>query len=156
MIELKKIGIVKSTRKEIRDDNWDSEKSYIEIDSDQFDSTSLEGVSDFSHVEVIFYMDKVKVEKIITKSRYPRNNKDWPKVGIFAQRTKNRPNKIGVCICRVLKVEGCKLFLEGLDAIDETPVLDIKPWVKEFSPRGIQKQPLWISELMKNYWRTSE
>ncbi len=156
MIELKKIGIVKSTRREIRDDNWDSENSYIELDLEQFDSSSLEGLTDFSHAEIIFYMDQVKTEKIVTKARHPRNNKQWPKVGIFAQRTKNRPNRIGLCICKVQKVEENRLYLEGLDAIDNTPVLDIKPWVQEFGPRGEKRQPSWISELMLGYWSSDE
>ena len=86
-------------------------------------------------------------------ARHPRNNPDWPKVGIFAQRGKNRPNQIGTTICRVLRTEGIKIYLEGLDAIDGSPVLDIKPWVLEFAPRGSIIQPKWISELMRQYWR---
>ena len=84
--------------------------------------------------------------------RHPRNKKEWPKVGIFAQRGKNRPNTIGSTICRILKVEGLKVFVEGLDAIDGSPVFDIKPWVLEFAPRGQIFQPAWISELMLGYW----
>ena len=60
----------------------------------------------------------------------------WPKVGIFAQRGKNRPNQIGVTICKIVSVEGLSVHVEGLDAIDGTPVLDLKPWVAEFGPRG--------------------
>lgn len=94
-------------------------------------------------------VDQTKIEK---SARHPRNNVEWPKVGIFAQRGKNRPNPIGVTVCKVVKVEGVKLYLEGLDAIDGSPVLDIKPWVAEFGPRGDQFQPPWISELMRHYW----
>jgi len=152
MINLKKIGSVKSSRQIICDDNWDEETASIVLDEASFDSTAFDGLSDFSHVEVIFYMDKVELDKIVTTSRHPRNNTKWPKVGIFAQRGKNRPNQIGVCICKILKVEGRQLHLEGLDAIDGSAVLDIKPWVSEFAPRGETFQPLWISELMKGYW----
>jgi tRNA (Thr-GGU) A37 N-methylase len=56
-------------------------------------------------------------------------------------------------VCRILKVEGSSLHLEGLDAIDGTPVLDIKPWVTEFAPRGVIFQPVWMTELMKGYWQ---
>jgi len=98
-------------------------------------------------------MDQVRPDKIETSARHPRNNPYWPKVGIFAQRGKNRPNQIGATICRLLKVEGRSLYLEGLDAVDATPVLDVKPWVAEFAPRGSTCQPSWITELMKGYWR---
>lgn len=98
-------------------------------------------------------MDQVDPQKVEKNARHPRNNPDWPKVGIFYQRGKNRPNQIGLTICRVLKIDGTKIFLEGLDAVNGTPVLDIKPWVKEFAPRGEVFQPNWISELMKGYWR---
>lgn len=152
-IQMTPIGTVKSTRKQLADDNWDSEKSWVELDQSQFSSEALAGLSDFSHVEVFFYMDQVDPTKIEKVARHPRNNKDWPKVGIFAQRGKNRPNQIGSTICRILKVEGLSLYVEGLDAVDGTPVLDIKPWVAEFGPRGAISQPSWITELMKNYWK---
>ncbi|MFN3492293.1 MAG: TrmO family methyltransferase, partial [Anaerolineales bacterium] len=75
-----------------------------------------------------------------------------PQVGIFAQRGKNRPNRIGSTIVRIMKREGRQLHVKGLDAIDGTPILDIKPAMKEFLPREEIKQPEWASELMKNYW----
>jgi tRNA (Thr-GGU) A37 N-methylase len=86
------------------------------------------------------------------KLGHPRNNGDWPKVGIFAQREKNRPNQIGTTICRIAKIEGRTLYVEGLDAVDGTPVLDIKLWVTEFGPRGSTFQPSWVTELMQSYW----
>lgn len=152
-ITLKPIGKVNSTRLKVEDDNWDKENVFIEIDSSEFTSEALFGLDTFSHVEVLFYMDQVDPQKIEKNARYPRNNPEWPKVGIFSQRGKNRPNQIGLTICRVLKVDETKLFLEGLDAVNGTPVLDIKPWVKEFAPRGEVFQPNWMSELMKGYWR---
>src|SRR5690242_1755849 len=98
-------------------------------------------------------MDQVDPAKVEKTSRHPRGNKAWPKVGIFAQRGKNRPNQIGTTICRILRVEGLTLELEGLDAVDGTPILDVKPWVGEFGPAGEVHQPGWITELMKGYWR---
>jgi len=151
-LSLLPIGVVHSSRKKADDDNWDAEEAHIALDSEQFTAESLQGLSDFSHVEVLFYMNQVDPAKIEKAARHPRNNADWPKVGIFAQRGKNRPNQIGTTICRVLKVDGTSLHLEGLDAIDGTPVLDIKPWVAEFAPRGSIFQPKWISELMRGYW----
>jgi tRNA (adenine37-N6)-methyltransferase len=152
-IVVKPIGVVHSTRKEIEDDNWDAEKTSIELDATQFSEEALRGLSDFSHVEIIFYMDKLDPSKLENAARHPRNNPQWPLVGVFAQRTKYRPNQIGASICRIVNLNGRVLTLEGLDAIDGTPVLDIKPWVAEFAPRGTTFQPKWISELMREYWR---
>lgn len=154
MIELRPIGVVHSSRNTIADDLWLKEESYIEL-TIEYPTDSLAGITDFSHVEILFYMDQIESQKIETAARHPRNNTSWPKVGIFAQRGKNRPNKIGLTICDVLKVEGRKLFVKGLDAVDGTPVLDIKPWMKEFGPRGGVRQPDWVSELMRNYWENS-
>jgi tRNA (Thr-GGU) A37 N-methylase len=113
MITLSPIGRVRSTRREPEDDHWDSVTSSVELDSSRFGASALAGLADFSHVEVLFYMDQVDPRKIATEARHPRNNPEWPKVGIFAQRGKNRPNRIGATICRVRKVEGTTLHLIG-------------------------------------------
>jgi tRNA-Thr(GGU) m(6)t(6)A37 methyltransferase TsaA len=152
-ITLTPIGTVRSTRCRPEDDDWDSEKVFIELDGAQFPAEALMGLSDFSHAEILFYMDQVEPAKVEKTARHPRGNLEWPKVGIFSQRGKNRPNQIGTTVCKILKVDGLKLFLEGLDAIDGSPVVDIKPWVQEFSPRGTVFQPQWVSELMEKYWR---
>ncbi|MEO7036981.1 MAG: SAM-dependent methyltransferase [Polyangiaceae bacterium] len=146
------IGVVRSTRSTVTDDDWDREEARVEIDTAFLAKDALLGLAEFSHVEVLFHMDRVDSAKIETSARHPRNNPDWPKVGILAQRAKNRPNQIGSTICRVRRLEGSCLFVEGLDAVDGTPVLDIKPWVREFAPRGEVVQPAWISELMQGYW----
>jgi len=148
------VGAVRSTRTKPADDNWDAEQARVELDSAQFTSEALAGLAEFSHVEIIFFMNQVESGNVEKSARHPRNNPDWPKVGIFAQRGKNRPNQIGVTICRILKVEGLTVHVEGLDAIDGSPVLDIKPWVAEFGPRGPAKQPAWITDLMRGYWRS--
>ena len=85
-------------------------------------------------------------------ARHPRNRRDWPLVGIFAQRGRNRPNRIGVSICRIISVSGTRLEVEGLDAIDGTPVLDIKPVLAGFLPRGAIEQPEWAAAIMADYW----
>lgn len=146
------VGVVHSTRAAMEDDDWDAVTARVELDASQFSPESLFGLETFSHVEILFLMDRVAEEKIEKTARHPRNNLDWPKVGIFAQRGKNRPNRVGATICRVLKVDGLSLHVEGLDAIDGTPVIDIKPWVEEFGPRGDVFQPPWMGELMKAYW----
>jgi tRNA (adenine37-N6)-methyltransferase len=85
-------------------------------------------------------------------ARRPRNNPDWPAVGVFAQRNKRRPNRIGVSTCQLIQIDGLELTVRGLDAIDSTPVLDIKSYITEFAPNGTVRQPSWSHELMSGYW----
>jgi hypothetical protein len=72
---------------------------------------ALAGLCDFSHVEVRFHMDQVDPSKVEKTARHPRNNTEWPKVGIFAQRGKDRPNQIGTTICKILRVDGLRIYL---------------------------------------------
>ena len=146
------IGYVRSSRIDEVDDNWDQETSYIELDS-SFEESALAGLEDFSHLEVIYFFNKVDKANINTSSRHPRNNSNWPKVGIFAQRGKNRPNLLGATICKIIQVDGKKVLVQGLDAIDNTPVIDIKPVMKEFLPRDSVEQPEWSREIMSGYWQ---
>ena len=150
-IILEPIAAICTTRTEIEDDNWGSVISEIVLDQ-RFPEGVFEGIDQFSHIEVIFFFDKVAESDISTSARHPRGNANWPKTGIFAQRGKNRPNRIGLCTARLLSRNGRTLKVQGLDAIDGTPVLDIKPVMKEFLPREAVRQPGWASELMKNYW----
>jgi len=149
------IGWVRSSRTEPIDDNWDAVTATIALDPDQFTARSLLGLDEFSHVEVVYLFDQVDPATIETASRHPRGNTDWPEVGIFAQRAKMRPNRLGVSVCRLLGLDGLTLRVQGLDAIDGTPVLDIKPYMIEFGPREPTRQPDWSHELMATYWSNS-
>ncbi|WP_261305252.1 tRNA (N6-threonylcarbamoyladenosine(37)-N6)-methyltransferase TrmO [Paenibacillus andongensis] len=151
MFSVKPIAYIRNSREAIEDDYWGNIVSTIELTS-EFSEESVQGIEDFSHLEVIFYFNQVKDEHIQFEARHPRNNKEYPKVGIFAQRGKNRPNKLGLTTVEVLKREGKTIYIKGLDAINGTPVLDLKPVMKEFAPKGEIKQPYWVSDLMKEYW----
>jgi tRNA-Thr(GGU) m(6)t(6)A37 methyltransferase TsaA len=154
-IVLQPIAQVRGGRSQPEDDSWDREVAEIVL-APRFGPEALAGLSDFSHLEVIFHFDKVPESEINTGARHPRGRTDWPLVGIFAQRGRNRPNRIGVSICRLLSVEGTRLKVRGLDAVDGTPVLDIKPVMTGFLPRGEIREPEWVSELMKDYWARTE
>lgn len=154
-ITLEPIGTVHNNRSEISDDNWGDVVSKIVI-SEQYPASSLDGIETFSHLEIIFFFSGVDESSIVTAARHPRNNTDWPKTGIFAQRGKNRPNRLGLCTVRLLARNGRTLEVLGLDAINGTPVLDIKPVMQEFLPKGEVRQPQWSSELMKNYWKKED
>ena len=146
------IGYVRGGRQDPVDDNWDEECAVIELDTARFTAASLANLDAFSHAEVLFLFDRVPPEKIEFGARHPRGREDWPIVGIFAQRGKNRPNRLGLTTCRILSVSGTTIEVRGLDAIDGTPVLDIKPVMREFQPRSDIRQPDWVSELMEDYW----
>jgi tRNA-Thr(GGU) m(6)t(6)A37 methyltransferase TsaA len=152
MIVMEPVGHVRGGRIAAVDDDWGKSRARIELDPARFTAESLAGLEAFTHAEVIFVFDKVTDAEIVTGARHPRGNKDWPKVGIFAQRGKNRPNRIGLCTCRVIAVDGLSLEVEGLDAIDGTPVLDIKPLMSGFQPRETIGEPAWAQEIMKDYW----
>ncbi len=151
-ITLKPIGFVRGGRAEPIDDAWDSVEAAIELDAAQFSADATASLGDFSHVEVVFHFNQVPDAEINSGARHPRGREDWPLVGIFAQRGKGRPNRIGVTVCTLLSVDGLTLRVRGLDAIAGTPVLDIKPVMTGFLPRGAIREPDWARALMAGYW----
>jgi tRNA-Thr(GGU) m(6)t(6)A37 methyltransferase TsaA len=151
-LTLRPIGIVRGGRSEAVDDGWDGVPASIVLDSNRFKPDALLGLDAFSHIEVIYYFHAAAAEREETAARRPRDRPDWPLVGIFAQRGKNRPNRLGVTTCRLLAVEDLSIRVQGLDAIDGSPVLDIKPYMSGFAPRGPLREPRWARELMAAYW----
>ena len=151
-LRVRPLGVVRSGRSAPVDDDWDAVASRIVLDPAELEATATRGLEGFSHVEVVFVFDQVAPGSVCRASRHPRGRQDWPEVGILAQRAKDRPNRIGVTICRLEAVDGLTLTVSGLDALDGTPVLDVKPVMEEFGPRGTRRQPAWASELMAGYW----
>ncbi|MEV5572083.1 SAM-dependent methyltransferase [Spirillospora sp. NPDC052269] len=146
------VGRVAGGRAEVRDDDWGGETAIVRLDAGRYGPEAVAGLDAFSHLEVVYHFDRVPADTIRTGARHPRGNADWPLVGIFAQRGKNRPNRLGVSRCRLVKVDGLDLHVQGLDAVDGTPVLDIKPYMAEFGPQGETSQPDWATELMRDHY----
>jgi tRNA-Thr(GGU) m(6)t(6)A37 methyltransferase TsaA len=151
MFEVTPIGYVQTVRVASEEDFWGGMESRITL-TDAIASDALAGLEEFSHAEIIYVFDQVPPERIVYGAQHPRNNPAWPKVGIFAERGKTRPNRIGTTIVKIVRREERALVVAELDAIHGTPVLDIKPVMAEFLPRGPVKQPAWSTELMQNYW----
>lgn len=128
------IGYVRGGRGEPIDDDWGVSRALVELDPARSEPEAFACLDGFSHAEIVFLFDRVPPGRIETGARYPRGRRDRPLTGIFAQRGKNRPNRLGVTMCKVVAVEGRNLHVEGLDAIDGTPVIDIKPIMREFLP----------------------
>ncbi len=145
------VGFVRSSRDEILDDDWGSVEATIEL-VEGYGPESLQGLEEFSHVEVLTLFDRVDPTSVHTGARRPRGNPAWPEVGIFAQRAKFRPNRLGLTTCPIVAVAGTTIRVRGLDAVDGTPVLDLKPTMVEFGPRGPVRQPAWARELMAGYF----
>jgi len=146
------IGVVRASRAASVDDDWDAVESRIELDAAALDADATLGLEHFSHIEVVYLFHLVDAGAACRGARHPRGNADWPLTGILAQRAKDRPNRIGVTVCRLLGVEERTLVVRGLDAIDGTPVLDVKPYLSGFAPRGDVREPAWSLELMAGYW----
>jgi tRNA (adenine37-N6)-methyltransferase len=145
------VGIVSSARTTPVDDQWGPVDATITL-LPPYGVDSVAGLAEFSHLDVVYLFHLVDPARPVPHARHPRGNAEWPLVGIFAQRAKDRPNRLGVSTCELVAVEGDRLFVRGLDAIDGTPVLDIKPHLVEFGPRGPVHQPQWSHELMQHYY----
>jgi|SRR5690348_775547 tRNA (adenine37-N6)-methyltransferase len=152
-IVLARIGRVSSPVTNGRDEKWGTVVAEILLDDSRFGPACLSGLEEFSHVEVIFVFDQLFESEIEHTARHPRDNKRWPRVGIFAQRGRKRPNRLGATICELVSVDGLCVRVRGLDAFDGSPVVDLKPVMKEFLPEsGSVRQPQWSRELMSTYF----
>lgn len=131
-------------------DHWGAVVSTITVDG-SFPEDCLGGLEGFSHAEIVYVFDRFE-EPTEYRLRAPRGRADLPAVGVFADRGPRRPNRIGVSVCRIVSVRGRRLTLRGLDAIDGTPVLDIKPVMRPHLPApGDVVQPAWVDALLAEY-----
>jgi len=145
------IATVVGGRVDAQDDEWLGVEADVVLD-ERFPVDSLRGLDAFSHVDVVYVFHLVGDDDITTGARHPRGRQDLPAVGIFAQRARMRPNRIGVGTCELLGIEGRTLHVRGLDAVDSTPVLDIKPTMASMRPPGHVREPAWVQEIMRSYW----
>jgi tRNA (Thr-GGU) A37 N-methylase len=128
-------------------------EAVIRLDGSRFGPEVVTGLADFSHVVVVFQFHLVDGADVQSGARRPRGNPDWPAVGMFAQRARMRPNRLGVSTCRLGAVDGLDLHVQGLDAVEGSPVLDVKPCMREFEPPAdVIRQPAWSTELMRGYY----
>jgi tRNA (adenine37-N6)-methyltransferase len=145
-ITVRPVAFIRNDRSDAVDDNWDEVVSTVELAQD-VPSEALRGLEDFSHVEIVFFADWAEDVPPGPWHRHPRGNSQWPDVGIFAQRNKDRPNRILLTTVELVSVAGRSFTVKGLDGIDGTPVLDIKPVFVWSTPRGKIRAPKWSDEL---------
>lgn len=142
MISLKPVGFVKNKIKKPRFGGFAKEVSEIILEKEFSDA--LDGIEDYSHIIIVYFMDKVKDHVI--KHR-PQGNPNVPIVGIFACRCPQRPNPIGMTTVELLERKGNKIKVKGLDILNGTPILDIKPYWPQYDKVVGEKIPAWVNKL---------
>jgi len=148
-VRLHPIGVVRSPVVEPIQEGWGKVISTLELDPAL--APGLDGVEEFTHVGVVFLMHlaRFRPEDLV---RRPRGRGDLPAVGIFAQRAACRPNRVGFSVVQVLSRSGPQLTVCGLDAVDGSPVLDVKPHVPAFDVGWRARTPAWIDAIMARYF----
>jgi tRNA-Thr(GGU) m(6)t(6)A37 methyltransferase TsaA len=144
-ISLKPIGIVRNKVRQPPRSPYDLNKVVSEIEIDQSLTEALDNLDEFSHIIILYWMHKVTTEPPPTKV-HPKGKLELPLVGLFATRSPKRPNPIGKATVRLIKCEGNVLTVKGLDAIDGTPVIDIKPYLPRHDSVARAKAPWWVSK----------
>ncbi|MFC1974642.1 tRNA (N6-threonylcarbamoyladenosine(37)-N6)-methyltransferase TrmO [Chloroflexota bacterium] len=144
-MQLKAIGTVRNGIKEAVKQDWGKVVSDIVIDSSL--TEALDGLEEFSHIMVLFWMHQVTANSQKPAKIHPRDRKELPLVGLFVTRTPHRPNPVGKTTVRLLQRQGNILRVEGLDAVDGTPVIDIKPYIPGIDSVTDAKVPQWTTKL---------
>ena len=144
MIEFKPIGAVHNAMTEShRDTRWKEIDSEIEIDAVWRDA--LDGIEQFSHIWVVTYLDRMPAPDALYV--HPTRDERLPLVGIFATRSPQRPNPIGISAVELIEVRGTRLRVRGLDALDGTPVLDVKPYLPRRDAIENARVGEWVKQL---------
>jgi tRNA-Thr(GGU) m(6)t(6)A37 methyltransferase TsaA len=144
------IGHVRSDVAEQRDADWGRVVARIALLPEYQDG--LRGLEAFSHAIVVTYLHQAGFVASRDLVRRPRGLATMPEIGIFAQRAKDRPNPIGITAVRIQAVGPGWVEVVGLDAIDGTPVLDLKPYVPQYDRVPDAAVPAWVDELMQGYF----
>ncbi len=134
------------------DSDWGAVESVLEF-APEF-AGGIAGLEQWSHALIVFHLHVEPDDQRPAPGwqRRPRDRADMPLLGVFAQRGRLRPNPIGVTAVRIVRVEPGRLVVRGLDAIDGTPVLDVKPWAAIYDSVTDAHRPAWFDELMRGYF----
>jgi tRNA-Thr(GGU) m(6)t(6)A37 methyltransferase TsaA len=128
-------------------DPW--QESILEIDPRW--AAGLEGLEAFSHLVVLFYLDRQPRRRTAGAPRRPEDHPDTPPVGFFATRTPKRPNPIGIACPRLIRRDGNRLVVAGIDAWDGTPILDVKGYYPRDELRPDATVPDWLLRLWSSH-----
>lgn len=142
-ITIKPLGKAKNSVGKPTVPGWNDIVTEIVIDKKY--AQGLDGIEEYSHVIVVYWMDK---EKECHLKHYPQGREDVPFVGIFACRCPQRPNRIAISTVELLSRKGNRLQVKGLDIVSGTPILDIKPYTPQYDKVEKAKVPDWVSKLV--------
>ena len=143
-VALKPIGIVRNRVQEPRMEGWEDVPSDIIVKKEL--TGALDGLEGYSHVLVLFYLHRVSDEERARTHCHPRGDPRYPLQGVLATRTQHRPNPVGASVVRLLRRRRNVLRVRGLDAINGTPVLDIKPYIPHYDAPSEVRVPEWITQ----------
>ncbi len=143
---LKAIGIVRNGIKQKPPPGYDWGEVISEVVIENSLTEALDGLEEFSHIVVLFWFHQVASQQISLKI-HPMGKEELPLTGLFATGTPNRPNRIGRTTVRLLQRQGNILKVKGLDAIDGTPVIDIKSYNSRYDSVTDTRVPPWVSNL---------
>ncbi len=142
-IALKPIGFVKT---EMTEDELREQRSHSYLILKPEYEEALSGIEAFSHLNVIFWMNKITRSERKTLKARPRGRRDMPLLGVFATRSPHRPNPIGLTLVELMGRRRNIIKVKGLDALDGTPILDLKPYDYWDSARRA-RVPKWWKKL---------
>ena len=108
----------------------------------------LKGLEKFSYIFIIYFLNKINTTELLTHPG-PLSIKDLPKVGVFASRSQHRPNPVALKLVKLIKIKKNELYVQGLDAINNSPVLDVKPYIPGFDKPEKVKTANWYNWLNK-------
>jgi tRNA-Thr(GGU) m(6)t(6)A37 methyltransferase TsaA len=149
-ISLKIIGYVESNVKKQTDEHWGDVVARVVLVPEY--RAGLQGIEQFSHALIVTFLHEARFEASRHLVRRPRGLDTMPEVGIFAQRAKDRPNPLGITAVSIVGVKSGVLLVRGLDAIDGTPVVDVKPYYPSYDRIMNATVPEWVDRLMKDYF----
>lgn len=141
-VSMPPIAVVRNNVFEPRPDGWEEVRSDLIFRDDLLDA--LDGIEAYSHVIVVFYCHQVPEEKRTALRIHPRGDPRLPEQGVLATRSQRRPNALGVAVVPLLRRRRNILRVLGLDAIDGTPVLDIKPYLPHYDSVPEARVPDWV------------
>ena len=149
-MHIEPVGVVRSPVTEALDERWGDVVAEIHLLPQL--APGLKGIEQWSHVMVVYSMHEASFDLASDLVHRPRGRADMPELGVFAQRERVRPNGIGVSAAEIVGVADNVLTVRRLDAIDGTPVLDIKPWAEVYDNVAGALTPIWFLRLMQGYF----
>lgn len=143
IIKIKPLGRAKNYVDKPTLPGWKDVVTEILIDKKY--AEGLDGIEDYSHIIVVYWMDKEEECHLI---HHPQGREDVPFVGIFACRCPQRPNRIAISTVKLLSRDSNSLKVKGLDIVNGTPIIDIKPYTPQYDMVKQAKIPDWVNRLV--------